>query len=188
IEQSELPEFTLGVLEYIKNAPELKQPIEDEQILEKHRPFINYLMSAVVPTASDSKDLVAAIYPFSFKPLYITNAFEQAVDIAGLENSAKANLPAGSVATGKIIKGCLMVLEKFYHVGTASDRPVLFSLKHPETGLDKVYKVEINHQFCEIIPKGKVPEIDRQVIKFLMEKTYDLDLWFQYVHPEKFEF
>lgn len=188
IEQSELPEFTLGVLEYIKNAPELKQPIEDEQVLEKHRPFINYLMSAVVPTASDSKDLVAAIYPFSFKPLYITKAFEQAVDIASLENSAKANLPGGSVATGKIIKGCLMVLEKFYHVGTASDRPVLFSLKHPETGLDKVYKVEINHQFCEIIPKGKVPEIDRQVIKFLMEKTYDLDLWFQYIHPEKFEF
>ncbi len=188
IQQSKLPGFTLGVLEYIKSAPELKEPIEDERILEKHRPFINYLMSAVVPTASESKDLVAAIYPFTFKPLFITSAFEREVDLSSLEANAKANLPGESIAVGKVIKGCLMILERFYQVGTSSDRPVLFSLRNPRTGLDKVYKVEINHQFCEIIPKGKIPNIDKQVIKFLMEKTYDLDLWFQYIRPEDFEF
>ena len=93
IQQSKLPGFTLGVLEYIKSAPELKEPIEDERILEKHRPFINYLMSAVVPTASESKDLVAAIYPFTFKPLFITSAFEKAVDLENLETTAKADDP-----------------------------------------------------------------------------------------------
>lgn len=180
--------FTRGVLEYIENAPELKEPIEDEAVIEKHRAFINYLMSAVVPAASESKDLVAAIYPFTFKPLYVTRAFSETIDITRIEERAKANLPGESIALGKAIKGCLMVLEKFYQVRTFSDRPVLFSLMDENTGLEKVYKVEINHQFCEIIPRGEVPPIDRQVIKFLMEKTYDLDLWFQYIHPENYEF
>lgn len=188
IAQTSVHGFTNGVLEYIEKAPELKQPIEDEATLEKHRPFINYLMSAVVPTASESKDLVAAIYPFTFKPLFITKAFNNVIDISQIENRAKANLPGESIVVGKMIKGCLMILEKFYNVGTFSDRPILFSWKDEKTGLDKVYKVEVNHQFCEVIAKGPVPHIDKQVIKFLMEKTYDIDLWFQYINPANFEF
>ena len=124
IRQNNALGFTRGVLEYIENAPELKEPIEDEAIVEKHRPFINYLMSAVVPAASESKDLVAAIYPFTFKPLYLTQAFEKTVDISKIEERAKANLPGAIIALGKAIKGCLMVLEKFYQVGSFSDRPV----------------------------------------------------------------
>jgi hypothetical protein len=188
IQETNAHEFTKGVLEYIQSAPELKQPIEDASILEKHRSFIDYMMSAVVPTASDSKDLVAAIYPFTFKALFTTSAFDAKIDLSKMEEKAKANLPGESMVLGKVIKGCLMVLEKFYNVGSFSDRPVLFSWRDEVTGLDKVYKVEIDHQFCEIIHKGPVPHIDRQVVKFLMEKTYDIDLWFQYIHPEKFEF
>lgn len=186
IRQAHVHEFTRGIQEYIDNAPELKQPIEDPSILEKHRPFIEYLMSAVIPQASQETDLTAAIYPFTFKPLYITEAFRRTVDIEQIESKAKANLP-GDIKMGKVIKGCLMILEKFYKVNTHSNRPILFSWKD-EKGLDKVYKVEVNHQFCDIIPKKTPPPIDKQVIKFLMEKTYDIDLWFQYIHPEDFEF
>jgi hypothetical protein len=187
IQQSHVQEFTKGIQEYIDNAPELKKSIEDPAILEKHRPFIEYLMSAVIPQSSHETDLIAAIYPFTFKAFYSTKAFERTIDIGQIETKAKANLP-GSVSMGKVIKGCLMILEKFYNTNTYSDRPVLFSWRDEKTGLDKVYKVEINHQFCEVIPKKTPPPIDKQVIKFLMEKTYDIDLWFQYIHPENFEF
>jgi hypothetical protein len=188
IQQSNVQEFTKGIQEYIGNAPELKQPIEDPSVLEKHRPFIEYLLSAVIPQASQDTDLIAAIYPFTFKPLYITKAFQKAIDIEQIESKATANLPGSSIRLGKVIKGCLMILEKFYDTKTLSDRPVLFSWRDEKTGLDKVYKVEINHQFCEIIAKKTPRPIDKQVIKFLMEKTYDIDLWFQYIHPEDFEF
>jgi hypothetical protein len=187
LQRSHVHEFTKGIQEYIDKAPELKQPIEDPAVLEKHRPFIDHLMSAVIPPASQDTDLIAAIYPFTFKPLYVTDAFRRTIDIEQIEVKAKANLP-GPISMGKVIKGCLMILEKFYNTNTFSDRPVLFSWKDEKTGLDKVYKVEVNHQFCEVIPKKTPPHIDKQVIKFLMEKTYDLDLWFQYIHPENFEF
>jgi hypothetical protein len=188
IQQSHVQEFTKGIQEYINHSPELKHPIEDPQILENHRPFIEYLMSAVIPQASHQTDLIAAIYPFTFKPLYLTEAFKATLDIESIEVKGKANLP-GPISMGKVIKGCMMILEKFYDTNTnTSNRPVLFSFKDEMTGLDKVYKVEVNHQFCEIIPKKTPPPIDKQVIKFLMEKTYDIDLWFQYIRPEDFEF
>jgi hypothetical protein len=188
IQQSHVQEFTKGIREYINHSPELKQPIENPEILEKHRPFIEYLMSAVIPQSSHQTDVVAAIYPFTFKPLFLTEAFKRTIDIETIEEKATANLP-GPISLGKVIKGCMMILEKFYGTDThTSNRPVLFSWKDEKTGLDKVYKVEVNHQFCEIIPKKTPPPIDKQVIKFLMEKTYDIDLWFQYIHPEDFEF
>jgi hypothetical protein len=180
--------FTKGIQEYIDHAPELKQPIDDPSVLEKHRPFIEYLLTAVIPAASQDTDLVAAIYPFTFKPLYASRGFRKAMDIAKIESTAKANFPGNSLSLGKVIKGCLMILEKFYDTSTHANRPVLFTLRDEKSGLDKVYRVEINHQFCEVIAKKEPKPIDKQVIKFLMEKTYDVDLWFQYIHPEDFEF
>ena len=187
IRQPHVREFTRGIQEYIDNAPELREPIEDPSVLEKHRPFIEYLMSAVIPPASHKNDLVAAIQTFTFLPLFQSEAFRKTIDISQIEHKAQVNFP-GSVKMGKMVKGCLMVLEKFYQMTSLSDRPVLFTWQDEQTGLDRVYKVEVDHQFCEVIAHKDPPPIDKQVLKFLMEKTYDLDLWFQYIHPENFEF
>jgi hypothetical protein len=180
--------FTKDVLEYIQASPELSLPFEDISLTEKHRSFIDFLVSAVVAGASDSKDLVAVVSPFTFQPLYVTKAFSEAIDLSQIEKKGRTNMPGGSITLGKAIKGCLMIMEKFYHVNTFSDRPLLFYFSDEKTGLEKVYKAEVNTQFCDIIAKVPIPPIDKQVIKFLMEKTNDLDLWFQYIHPEDFEF
>jgi hypothetical protein len=81
-----------------------------------------------------------------------------------------------------------MILEKFYGVKVGLEKPIHFTIRNAVTGLDKVYRVEINHQFCEIINKSDVKPIEKHVIKFLMEKVYDVDLWLQYIRPEDFEF
>lgn len=188
IRESSLQDFTKGVLEYIESAPELKLPIDDKSVLEKHRSFIDYLMTAVVPQAGQKKDLVAAISPFTFDPLYSSEAFQSVIGINQIEKKAVANLPGGNIVLGKVVKGFLLIMEQFYDTSTHYDRPVLFTFRDEVTGLDRVYRVEINQEFCEIIAKAPIKPIDKQVIKFLMEKPYDLDLWFQYIHPEDFEF
>lgn len=180
--------FTSGVLEYIQGAPELKQPIHDLSILDKHRAFINYLMSAVIPPASDENDLTAAVFPFQFNSIFSTALLKRTIDLATFQAKAKPNLPGNSMTLSKIVKACLMILEKFYNTSTFYARPTLFSYADANTGLEKVYKVEINHQFCEIISKTPPKPIDKQVIRFLMEKPYDVDLWLQYIRPEDFEF
>jgi hypothetical protein len=43
-----------------------------------------------------------------------------------------------------------MILEKFHDVKMAFEKPILFTIKNPSTGLDKVYRVDINSRFLEI--------------------------------------
>lgn len=181
-------QFTRHVLEYIQQAPELSQPVDDISVLEKHRNFIDFLMSAVIPDAKNSMDLVAAVAPFTFDPLYVTKGFSETIDLSQIEKTGRTNLPGGSFMVAKVLKGFMMIMEKFYGVRTISDRPVLFYFQDEKTGLEKVYKAEANPRFCDVEAKGPIPEIDKQIIKFLLEKPTDLDLWFQYIRPENFEF
>jgi GAF domain-containing protein len=188
IQQGNIPAFAQSIQDYINQAPELKQPIENTTILDKHRTFIDFLMTAVIPPANTEKELAAAILPFQFKALYSTQAFARTINLDGLESRPVTNIAGQGVSTGKTIKACLMIMEKFYGVKNLYDRPILLTLPDIHTGLDKVYKVEINHQFCEIISRSGQEPIDKHVIKFLLEKVYDIDLWLQYLRPENYEF
>ena len=180
--------FAHGLLDAIKDAPELREPIYDESVLEKHRSLINFLLTAVIPAANQETEISAAIFPFDFKALYSTQAFQRTLDLTDIGNCVTTNLPNNQMMLGKTVKACLMILEKFYGVKIGLEKPILFTVRDSETTLDKVYRVEINHQFCEIISKGKLRPIEKHVIKFLMEKIYDVDLWMQYIRPEDFEF
>ncbi|WP_276368291.1 GAF domain-containing protein [Chryseolinea sp. H1M3-3] len=188
IVQENVPGFAQGLLQAIKNAPELREPIHDLSVLEKHRSLINFLLTAVIPSANQETEISAAIFPFQFTALYSTQAFKKTLDLNDVENCVRTNLPNNRMILGKTVKACLMILEKFYGVKVGLEKPVHFTVRNPQTGLDKVYRVENNHQFCEIIAKGKINPIEKHVIKFLTEKMYDLDLWMQYIKPEDFEF
>jgi len=183
-----VPAFVKGLSEQLRQAPELRNPIEDVTVLEKHRDLVNFLMTAVIPSAQDGVELTAATIPFKFQSFFSTAAFEKTLSFQQIEESAKVNIPGHDIRTGKTIHACLLILQKFYGVEINFDKPILFTIRNPETGLDKVYKVEIGKQFTEITCKNTPQPIDPKIIKFLTEKVYDIDLWLQYIRPEDFEF
>jgi hypothetical protein len=188
IQTGAVPVFAHGLLDQLKQAPELKQPITDLAVLEKHRELVNFLMTAVISPASHDHELSAATTPFQFNAFYATRAFQQNLSFEQINTSASINIPGQDMRTGKTIHACLLILQKFYNIDIQFDKPILFTLRNEQTGLDKVYKVEIGKQFSEIIAKTEPRPIDPKVIKFLTEKVYDVDLWLQYIRPEDFEF
>ena len=188
IHSGSMPVFAGGLLEQLAKAPELREPIVDLSVLEKHRGLVDFLMSAAISPASQQQELSAATIPFQFSSFYTTKAFRETPNMEHLETVAKVNIPGKDIQAGKTIHACLMILQQFYHVNIIFDKPILFTIRNEETGLEKVYKVEIDKQFSEIICKTALRPIDPNVIKFLTEKVYDLDLWLQYIRPEDFEF
>src|SRR5688500_9091115 len=77
ITSGSLPSFTHSILKEIQAAPELKQPIADPLILERHKSLIHYLISAAIPPSQTDNDLIAATVPFKFESFYATKAFEE---------------------------------------------------------------------------------------------------------------
>lgn len=188
IHSGAVPAFAQGLLVQLEKAPELKKPIEDLSVLDKHRELVNFLMTAVISPASQDQDLSAATIPFQFKSVFATRAFSKALNFEQLDDNAQVNIPGNDIRTGKTIHACLLILKQFYNVDIALDKPILFTIRNKETGLDKVYKIEIGQQFSEIISINPPKPIDPRIIKFLTEKVYDIDLWLQYIKPEDFEF
>lgn len=188
IAEGNVPGFSQNLLQAINEAPELREPIHDLSILDKHRALINFLLTAVIPAANQDSDLSAALLPFDFKALHTTRAFDRSLNLQDIQSSVTTNLPNNNMILGKTVKAYLLILEKFYDVKINVEKPIHFTVRNSQSGLDKVYRVEISHRFCEIIPKGKIKPIEKNVIKFLTEKIYDVDLWMQYIKPEDFEF
>ncbi|MBI3030241.1 MAG: hypothetical protein HYY64_12080 [Candidatus Rokubacteria bacterium] len=58
-------------------APELLGPIEDRAVLDRHRPLVDLMMSAVFPAASQEETFGAALVPFHLRSLYATPAMER---------------------------------------------------------------------------------------------------------------
>lgn len=174
--------------ERLKNAPELRQPITDHSVLDKHSALIHYLMGAIIPNATRETDRMAAMIPFQFQPFFETPSFKSTLDTAFFEETVTTNFPNNHMELGKTAKACIMILQKVYGVMVNFEKPILFTIHDKKTGLDKVFKVAINGRFCEIIPRVTPKPIEKNVINFLLEKVYDIDLWMQYIHPEDFEF
>ncbi|HTJ52487.1 MAG TPA: hypothetical protein VL443_23670 [Cyclobacteriaceae bacterium] len=189
--RNQAPSLAKAIQERINEAPELREPIKDLTLLEKHKDLINFLLTAAIAPAQAEFELSAAMVPFQFTTVYETKAFKREIDLSHVEQSAKVNA-AKNVVAGKTIHACLLILQKYYGVELTReltiDKPILFTVRNPITGLDRVYKVEIGRQFFEIIAKTELEPIDPNVIKFLTEKVYDVDLWLQYIKPENFEF
>ena len=189
IQDQNMPAFAQEFLDYIEKSPELNKEITDLSVIEKHRGIVNFMMTAVVPSANTEQEITTAILPFQFKSFHSTEAFKRVLNLEdGIENQVRTNLPGNHMVLGKTIQACLLILQKFYGTDTNIDKTVTFTINDKKSGLDRVYKVEINHRFCDIIAKTPPAPIDKSIIKYLIEKVYDVDLWLQYIKPENFEF
>ena len=64
------------ILAKLKATPELHYPIEDLGIIEKNKPLIQWLLSAVLPPALIHDQLIAIVPPFKMEFVYTTKSFE----------------------------------------------------------------------------------------------------------------
>ncbi|HEX5170297.1 MAG TPA: GAF domain-containing protein [Cyclobacteriaceae bacterium] len=188
LKEGKAPFFASQLLEKVASAPEIRGPIDDINNLSEYKDLIEILISAVIPPGLEDFEMAAAVVPFKSQALYATSAFNKAVSIDSLDETATVNIPGGNLSVGRTIQACLLILHKFYHVNADFNKPVLITIQDEATGLQKVYKVVSDMRFCEVIPKGELAFIDPGVLKFMTEKIYDLDLWLKYIRPEDFEF
>ncbi|HLT80973.1 MAG TPA: GAF domain-containing protein [Cyclobacteriaceae bacterium] len=175
------------LLDRISNSP-LKQPLGEEGIPAGYEELVEFMMGAVFPYSLGKADLAAAVVPFAAKPFYTTPAFNDLLAGRNLDTDICINVPGGQYAVAATLQASLQILRKFYKADFDFDRPMLVTLADRKSGLERVYKIQVDNRFCDIVAIREPEPIDPHVLKFLTEKIYDLDLILQYIRPDNFEF
>ncbi|MEQ8925537.1 MAG: GAF domain-containing protein [Fulvivirga sp.] len=176
------------IKELIKAAPELKEPIEDLESLKNHKELLGLLMSAIMPPALMETEYAAALVPFNFLGFYATPGYRKLLPLDKIRTDITSSFKDNDMEAAKIFRACLFVLNKFYGTDLKFDQPVLVSIPESETKLDRIYKVEFNLQFADVIAKKPLKPLSKEQIQLLMSDIYNTELWLEYIEPDRFEF
>jgi hypothetical protein len=87
------------VREKAREAPELAGVIDDLSVIEKHRAFVDLMMTAMFPPAFWEQEYGAALFPFELRAFYATPPFRRVLMSADGHLQGRASfLQAHSVA------------------------------------------------------------------------------------------
>lgn len=178
--------FAQQTLVLLKGAPELRNPIVDETILERYKETVALLLMGILPPALQQNQLAKVIAPFKMVPIYETPGLRALFqDNEVIYSFSKAS---DIVNCAMIVNACGFILNQFYNQQINIDPPISLTITNPKTKLKKHYKTQLNYQFVDIVKKKPLRPISQEEINHLLSNIYDIDLWMEYLPPENFEF
>jgi hypothetical protein len=177
-----------AIRQKLEDAPELREPIEDLTLLEKHQEFIDLLMSAVFPAAFWESEVAAAFVPFQFTSFYATPLFKTLFKMGGQGFTPQLNIDPQQWQWGRTLKAFIYILNKFYCIELTWDYPLIAKAKCPKTGLDRFLNIILDPKFLEIKVLGEPKNLTEGDRNRLLANVTDLKMWMELIPPENFEF
>jgi hypothetical protein len=172
----------------LTGAPELREPINDLSILEKHQKLIDLLMSTVFPPAFWESDCAAAFVPYQFTVVYATPAFKTLFGLEGHEFTPRLNVNPQEWEWGKTLKANLFILQKIYGLDLSWEYPLIARTTCPKTGLDHFFNISYDPKFLEIKAVKEPRMLTEEDRARLLDNVMDFMVWRELIPPENFEF
>ncbi|MFH1102679.1 MAG: GAF domain-containing protein [Pseudomonadota bacterium] len=185
IHEMPCPGFDIDVI--LKQAPELSEPITDLSVLTKHQDLIRRFMSFVFPPVFWDKEAVAALIPFSMKPIFVSPDFARLfLDDEGIL-TGKINVGEERFALGRTIRAYLFILKKFYGITQHLDYPIIRIVEDRNTGLERHYKMNMDFRFVDVKAEREPEPLSETERTQIMEHLTDPELLKRLLPPENFE-
>lgn len=170
----------------LAQAPELLQPIEDPEILEKYPDVVDMLLSVILPPGTRHKLLAKVAAPFNLNSFYQTPALQNL--IRSKQVRYRMEFSSDHIYGATVIGACGLILNKFYGQNITVDPPIAMTFQDAETGLDRHFKTKMDLQFVDVKKTKPLKPLSQEQINQLFSNIYDLDLWLKHLPPENFEF
>lgn len=171
----------------LERTPELRGPVDDPAILDRHRDLVELLMTAAVPPATWEQAYVAALVPFQLSVAYATPPFRQAFMDAEGRLRVRASLSPDLFVLGRVLAVYRLLLERLYRLPLELDDRVVFTIADPETGLEQHFQIELDPRFVEVVPTGALPPLPAEAAERLRRNFVDPDYLRELLPPEQFE-
>jgi GAF domain-containing protein len=169
-------------------APELLDLITDRTVIDRHRPLVDLMMSAVFPAAFQEETIGAALVPFHLRSFYATSFMEQHGLDEGGRLRGRINLDPRTALAYKILHAYAIVLRKFYDITLDVEYPIVVTVDDEKTGWEHHLKTQWNSRFLAVEPSGVVPVLDDETRRRVLTNLSDPWTLMALVPPDRFVF
>ena len=176
------------IREQLEQAPELRKPIADPAILERHAELIDVLMSAVFPMAAWEYDYGAALLPFQMKSFYATPACEASLLDEHRQLSGRLNFDDATTGMLRRLFAYKMIVKHGYDIDTGFDHTIILTTTDRSTGLDRHFRVEFDGRFVEVDADGGFPVLPTEIIDRIRAADVPLETIQELLPSERFTF
>src|SRR5207248_1031350 len=179
------------VREKAREAPELAGLIEDLSVIEKHRAFVDLMMTAMFPPAFWEQEYGAALFPFHLRAFYATPPFRRALmgadgSLQGRASFLQAQSVAQTMAGAKLLLAYELILERVYGIELGADAPVIFTAVDSASGLDQHFRLQFDWRFVDVKVSGPKPPLTDAARQRLKAGHVDGDYLREILPPERF--
>jgi GAF domain-containing protein len=179
------------VREKARAAPELAEVIDDLSVIEKHRAFVDLMMSALFPPAFWEQEYGAALFPFELRAFYATPPFRRSLmnadgTLQGRANFLQEHSVEQTLAAARLLLAYELILERTYGIEIGGDIPIIFTTADPATGLDQHFRLQLDWRFVDVGLVGPKPPLPDAVRQRLQAGTIDADLLREILPPDRF--
>jgi GAF domain-containing protein len=179
------------VREKAREAPELAGSIDDLSVIEKHRAFVDLMMTAMFPPAFWEQEYGAALFPFQLRAFYATPPFRRTLmnadgDLQGRASFLHAHSVAQTLAAARLLLAYQLIVERVYGIDLGADIPVIFTGVDPTTGLDQYFRLQFDWRFVNVELRGPKPPLADEARQRLRTGRVDGDYLRELLPPERF--
>src|SRR4029453_3585409 len=172
-------------------APELAERIDDLSVIEKHRPFVDLMMSALFPPAFWEQQYGAALFPFQLRAFYAPPPFRRSLmnadgTLQGRANFLQEHSVEQTLAAARLLLAYELILERTYGIDVGGDVPLIFPTPHPPPGLDQHFRLQFDWRFVGVQLVGPKPPLPEAARARLQTGAIDGDLLLELLPPERF--
>src|SRR5688572_28709235 len=179
------------VREKAREAPELAGVIDDLSLIEKHRAFVDLMMTAMFPPAFWEQEYGAALFPFQQRAFYATPPFRRVLMNAdgylqGRASFLQAHSVAKTLAGARLLLAYELILERIYGIELGADVPLIFTAVDAATGLDQHFRLQFDWRFVNVEVRGPKPPLTEAARQRLRAGRVDGDYLRELLPPERF--
>jgi hypothetical protein len=153
----------------LERAPELRLPIEDLSVLDRHRDLVETLMSRVVPAASWERDYAAATVPFQLRAVHATPGFRRLLLDSDGVLQGQVNIEAEVAEHGRLLYAYDAILRSHYGMTLDVDYPLILAASDPDSGLERQFRLQFDTRFLEVRALRPIPPLDEATRRQLVQ-------------------
>lgn len=174
------------ILDNLKNTPELFEPIDDWQFLNKYKDAVGVLLASLTSPAYKHSKLTLVATPFVHKILYITPALIDLFDNTDISFNFERRTAASTYHN--TLRASTLILDRLYDTELLLDPACILQLFDSDKNRYQYFKPKVNFEFVDVKQIKESKRLTDRDIYRLLNNLDDINLWAKTLPPDCFEF